>query len=245
MRSRFPPGASKQMNGQSISIPMSKGKSSAMALMWGAMGLGALWLAYKSLDPFFWQTVHINVEGTTWLMRQLPVPLRVGVLGLIGFALLRIAVITIGRLQSDKPALTMDMDGVEGFPSGVARETIRLRWDEIGDIKSVYGNLMIYAKRDGMFKKRRLISVQTGETGMKDKDIVDAMQAFMMVSRLNPQRAQDLSPPIARSADVPLAGTVKPEGGWRPSAAPQVVTRPSSAMANAGKPTFGTRRNFN
>lgn len=230
---------------QRIEIPLNKSRTAMLELVWFGFALGALYLAYNSLDPFYWQTIHINIEGTTWLMRQLPVAARVGILGLVGLLLLLLSFVTMQRLLSDAPALVMDADGIEGYKNNITQKTVRLRWDEIGDMTSHYGTMSIYSKRESMLSKRKVIIVQTDTVGKSANDIVAAMQAFIVASKLgvmaSPQARQYSQVP-QRARDAPL-----PEGlsmaGPAPVHQPAVVTRPSSAMANAAKPSFGTRRN--
>jgi hypothetical protein len=233
---------------QTVTIPLSKSRTMFMAVLWLVLALGALYLAVKSIDPLYWQTIHINVEGTTWLMRQLPVAARVGILGLIGLALLMLFAVTVQRLLSDAPALIMDADGLEGFKSGISRGTVRLRWDEIGDITTHYGQMFIYSKRESMFAKRKLITLSTDTVGKSGKDIVATMQAFMLTTRLSslaaPQQSQLPQQSYApqRSFETTLPSSPSMAMPRPPVMQPQVVIRTSPTMADAGKPSFGTRR---
>ncbi len=240
---------------QRIEIPLNKTRTAFMGVLWLGLAMGSLYLAINSLDPFYWQTIHINIEGTTWLMRQLPVPARVGILGSIGLALLWLSFITMQRLLSNAPALTMDADGIEGYKNNTSHTTHRMRWYEIGDITSNYGTLSIYSKRESMLAKRKVIVVQTDTVGKSANDIVATMQAFMLASRLSgasstqaqpysqaPQRGYDAPLPSSPSMGMTARGMTARAPSQQPQQ-PQLVTRPSSAMANAAKPSFGTRRN--
>ena len=222
-------------------IPLSKSRTAMMEIVWLGFALGALYLAIKSLDPFYWQTIHINIEGTTWLMRQLPVAARVGILGSIGLALLWLSFVTMQRLLSDAPALVMDADGIEGYKNNISHAIVRMGWDEIGDITTHYGQMSIYSKRESMLERRKQIVLQTDSVGKSPKDIVAIMQAFMMVSRPSgftaPQRSYETPLPSS-----PTAGMARPAVQQPQVQQPQVVVRTSSVMANANKPTFGTRR---
>ncbi len=232
-----------QSSSQRIEIPLNKSRTVMMELLWLGLASGAFYLAAQSLDPFYWQTIHVNVGGTTWFMRQLPVPVRVGILGLTGVMLLLLSMVTMLRLISNAPSLVMDADGIEGFKSGISFGTVRMRWDEIGDIKSYYGNLFIYSKRESTFARRKLIAVQTASVGKSSTDIIGTMQAMMLGSRIPNSSARPSAPTPERAYDTPLP-TSHVAAMARPTAQqPQVVVRTSHAMANANKPTFGTRRN--
>ncbi len=232
-----------QNSPQRIEIPLSKSRTAMMEVLWLGLAFGALYLAIKSLDPFYWQTIHINIEGTTWLMRQLPVAARVGILGSIGVGLLWLSFVTMQRLLSDAPALIMDADGIEGYKSNISNATIRMGWNEIGDISSYYGQMSIYSKRDRMVSKRKQIVVPADSVGKSAKDIVAIMQAFMMTSRPSAFAAPQAAPTHVRSFETPLPSSPTATIARPTVQQPQVVVRPSSVMANANKPTFGTRRN--
>lgn len=228
------------ISGQTVTIPVSKTRAAGLSVLWLGFALGALWLAKKSMDPEFWYSVHYNINGTTSLMRWLPVPAKVGLLGLIGMGLLLLFAVTVQRVLSNAPALIMDADGIEGYKNNISHATIRMRWDEIGDITSHYGTLSIYSKRESMLAKRKVIIVQTDTVGKSANDIVATMQAFMLASRLpgaaSPQAQQYSQAPLPPGPSMGMASR---------SAAQQLqtVTRPPSSMTNAAKPAFGTRRN--
>lgn len=203
-------------SGQRIEIPLSKPRTTAFAILWLFVALGSLWLSVKSFDPYFF--IDMPLIGTTkveWLINQMPVSARVGLFGLIGITFLMLFAVTGERLISNAPALIMDADGIEGYAGGISRSTVRMRWDEIGEMTTLYGQMIIYSKRESMFAKRKLISVQTEAVGKTGNDIAATMQAFMLVSK--------------------LPGHTAPHS-------PQLATRPAPAMAGASKPTFGTRR---
>jgi hypothetical protein len=227
---------------QTVTIPLSKSRTMFLAVLWLGLALGALYLAVNSLDPFYWQTIHINVEGTTWLMRKLPVAARVGILGFLGLMLLLLFGVTVQRLMSDAPALIMDADGIEGFKNNISHATIRMGWDEIGDITSNYGQMSIYSRRESMFEKRKVIVVPTDAVGKSAEDIVAAMKAFMLTARLSGPSAPQRSQPPQRGYETPLPSGPSMAIPRTPVQQPQVVTRTSPAMAGAAKPSFGTRR---
>ena len=173
-------------------------------------------------------------------MRQLPVPVRVGILGTIGITLMRLSIVTLPRLLSDAPALIIDSDGVEGYKNNTSGATLRLRWDEIGEISTYYGHLSIYSKRENMSAKRKQIVVHAHATGKSGEGIVAIMQTMMLSIKLSGASARQASPAPASSTPVPsdASAAMAP----RSPHVPQVVIRTAPAMANAAKPTFGTRR---
>lgn len=189
-----------------------------MESLWIGMGAGALYLAFRSFEPDYWQTVTVNIEGTTWLMRKLPVAARVAVLGFVGVLLLSLAAATLKRLKDGAPTLTMDMQGVEGYRSGTSGHTTRIGWDDVDQVKSIYGNLFIYAKKESLFSSRKRITVQLDSTGVSADDVMAGIQAFQTIHRMG----------------LPLASAAPARQG-------ETTPKPATAQTSNTAPDFGRR----
>ena len=218
------------------------GKAKTLILFGGLAALSG-WSALLSRSPEFLSDTSIGqLAFIRDFFRMFPAGVAPVSFCLLSGIFVYAFVKTAARMKSSLPELILSEAGINAYPNLRANRHGYISWDDLASVSTYNRSAMIfYGKRAGFMGKRTVLAVNLSEIGVTKKEmdaLLDAYNAAGNRARQSGRAPVDFVYPALKpkAADTPSSRQ-------KQDLQPQLVTRPSAAMAGAATPSFGTRRN--
>lgn len=208
-------------------------------ILFGVLAVLFGWIAAQSRSPdFLSDTSFRELAFVRDFFRMFPAVAAPAFFALVSGICIYALAKTAMRMKSSFPELILSEAGVNAYPNLRANRHGFLSWGELASVSTYNRSVMIfYGKRAGFMGKRTVLAVNLSEIGVSKKEMDALLDAYCAAGNLARQSGRApvdfVYPTLKPKVNAPAA----------PLQQPQVVSRPSAAMSNAGKVSFGTRRN--